>query len=277
MPTPYVVTRGVVLRETLTRESDKILTLLTDAYGKTPVIARGARRKNSRYAAAAQPLAYSEWTLYQRGAWRYAKEGNVIELFEGLRENLQTLSLGFYFAELAEAVALEETPAPALLRHLLNGLYALSALRKPPDLVKAAFELKFLSIAGFAPLSDACAYCGKAEPSDPALDVVKGVLHCATCGPRNGDSRPLCRDSLSALRHIVYGDEKRLYAFRLGGDALKRLGDASERFLYAQMERRFRTLEFYKSLAPPSDVSGQNAFAERHAGTAEDCAGGAES
>ena len=41
--TPYLVTKGVVLRETETKESDKILTLLTAERGKLSVIARGAR------------------------------------------------------------------------------------------------------------------------------------------------------------------------------------------------------------------------------------------
>ena len=44
--TPYAVDRGVVLRETETKETDKILTLLTWEAGKIGVIARGARRKN---------------------------------------------------------------------------------------------------------------------------------------------------------------------------------------------------------------------------------------
>ena len=256
MPVPYFVARGVVLRETVTRETDKILTLLTEEHGKTPVIARGARRKNSPLAASAQPLAYSEWTIYQRGNWYYAKDGNTIELFPGLRNDLETLSLAFYFAELAEAAAVEEIPAAPLLRHLLNGLYALSTLRYPLPLVKAAFELKFLCVAGFAPLADACAYCGTLEPSEPMLDTVQGVIHCHDCGPASGGtSVPLCPDSLSALRHVVYGDEKRLYSFRLAPDALRRLSDASERFLFAQMERRFRTLEFYKSIVSPKGTS----------------------
>ncbi|MBQ9493686.1 MAG: DNA repair protein RecO [Oscillibacter sp.] len=251
MPVAYFVTRGIVLRETVTRESDKILTLLSEDRGKMPVIVRGARRKNSRFAAAAQSLAWSEWTLFRRGDWYHAKEGNTIELFSGLRGRLETLSLGFYFAELAEAAAVEEAPARPLLRLLLNGLYALSALSRPLPLVKAAFELKFLCVAGFAPLADSCAYCGRPDPPDPMLDTVQGVLHCRNCAPGNaGNSVPLCPASLSALRHVVYGDERRLYSFRLAPDALKRFADAAERFLFVQMERRFRTLEFYKSLLP---------------------------
>ena len=42
---PYIVTQGIVLRETQTKESDKILTLLTPERGKLSVIARGVRRK----------------------------------------------------------------------------------------------------------------------------------------------------------------------------------------------------------------------------------------
>lgn len=96
--TPYMVIKGVVLRETETKEADKILTLLTAERGKLSVIARGARRKSCRYAACAQSLAYSEWTLYHKGGWYYANEGTTLALFDGLRADLDAMSLGFYFA-----------------------------------------------------------------------------------------------------------------------------------------------------------------------------------
>jgi DNA repair protein RecO (recombination protein O) len=249
--TPYTVIRGIVLRETETREADKILTLLTAELGKIAVIARGARRKNCKYAACAQSLAWSEWTLYKKGDWYYANEGATLELWNGLRTDLEAMALGFYFAELTEAVTTEETPAGELLRHLLNGLYALSTLHKPPALVKPAFELRLLCLAGYEPLADSCAYCGCPDPEQPLLDVVQGVLRCRSCGVKESAlSMPLCRDSLAALRHIVYGDPKRLYSFKLGDEALRRLSGAAEAFLAAQLERRFKTLDFYKSLQP---------------------------
>lgn len=244
--TPYIVDRGIVLRETETKETDKILTLLSWGQGKISVIARGARRKNCKFAAAAQPLAYSEWTLYQRKEWHYANDASTLELFSGLRGDLEALALGCYLAELTEAVSPEAVPVPELLRHLLNGLYALSALHKPPSLVKPAFELRLLCLAGYEPLADACGFCGREDPERPVLDTVQGVVRCGDCG--GGGGRVLCRDSLAALRHIVYGDPKRLYSFRLGPEALRRLTAASEAFLYAQLERNFPTLDFYKSV-----------------------------
>ena len=245
----YIVTKGIVLRETETKEADKILTLLTPERGKISAIARGARRKGCRFAASAQQLVWSEWTLYRKGEWYYVNEGATVELFAGLRTDLEALALGCYLAELTEAVTAPEIPAGPLVSHLLNGLYALSTLHKPPELVKPAFEMKLLCLAGYEPLADSCAYCGRSDPEEPLLDVVQGVLRCRGCGAKeSGQSMPLCPDSLAALRHIVYGDPKHLYSFHLTGPALERLSAAAEAFTAAQLERGFRTLDFYKRL-----------------------------
>ena len=112
------VTSGLVLRQTVTKETDLILTVLTPDLGKIPVIARGARRKNSRLAAACQLLAYSELTVYQKGAWYMLDEASTIELFDGVRQDFENLALASFFAELTESVAEEGSPAPELLRRL---------------------------------------------------------------------------------------------------------------------------------------------------------------
>ena len=247
--TPYIVTAGIVLRQTETKEADKILTLLTPDEGKISVIARGAKRKSCKYAVCAQALAYSEWTLYKKGDWYYANEATPLELFTPLQLDLTAMALGFYFAELTECVTTPEQPCGELLRHLLNGLYALAHMKKPPQLVKPAFECKLLSLAGYEPLADSCAYCGAEEPERPMLDVTQGVLRCGSCGKgESGQSLPLDEGSLSALRRCLYGDPKRLYSFRLGEESLRLFSRAAEGFLTAQLERSFRTLDFYKSL-----------------------------
>ena len=175
------VTTGLVLRVTETKEADKILTVLTPDMGKIPLIARGARRKNSRIAAASQLLAYSELTLYKRGNWHMLDEASTLELFDGVRQDIVLLSLASYFAEAAEAVCAEETTSPEILSLLLNALYALCYLHKEPRLVKAAFQFRLMALAGFEPLASGCAVCGREEPEAPMLDVVHGVVHCGGC------------------------------------------------------------------------------------------------
>ena len=86
------MTKGVVLRETETKEADKILTLLTADRARSPS-SPGRPAKSCKYAACAQQMVYSEWTLYQKGEWYYANEGATAELFNGLRTNLEALAL----------------------------------------------------------------------------------------------------------------------------------------------------------------------------------------
>ena len=59
---------------------------------------------------------------------------------------------------------------------------------------------------------------------------------------------PLGAAGLAALRHIVYGDPKRLYAFQLPSEELRWVGHAAEAYVAAQLERGFRTLDFYKQI-----------------------------
>ena len=196
---PYIVTKGVVLRETETRDADKILTLLTAERGKLSVIARGVCRKGCKFAACAQPLAYSEWTLYKKGDWYYANEGATLELFNGLRADLDAMALGFYLAELTEAVTTEDAPHQGLLSHLLNGLYAVSVLRKPLPLVKAAFVWRATSlwrtpaptVVAPIPNSRISTFCRAFSAAGPA-ERGAGVFHCV------GIHWPPCGTSFTA-------------------------------------------------------------------------------
>ena len=77
-----LVTKGIVLRATATKEADYILNILTDSLGRIAVVARGARRKGSRIAAGSELLAFSELVLYQRGNWYYLDEASTISLFD---------------------------------------------------------------------------------------------------------------------------------------------------------------------------------------------------
>lgn len=246
----HIVTKGIVLRETNYKEADKILTVLTEEGGKRTVKARGCRRKGSALAAPSQLLVWSDMTLFEYKDYYTLNEGSTVNLFRRVRGDLEKLALGSYFAEVVEAVAEEGTPEPEMLSLLLNSLYALDTMDKPHALVKAAFELRLLSVAGYAPLADGCAVCGKEEPEAACLNLAEGVLHCSGCHGEVGEgiSMPLSPGALAALRFIVDGDPKRLFSFRVDEDSLRLLGDAAEAFLLTQLERGFKTLDFYKQL-----------------------------
>ena len=144
MDNGIIVTAGLVLRETETKESDKILTVLTPELGRISVIAKGARSRRSKYTAACQLLAYDEMTLRRKGEWYYLAEAGTLELFDGVRQDIQRLALASYFAELTETVCQDALAAAEILPLLLNALFALGTLGKEPLVVKAAFVWRLL-------------------------------------------------------------------------------------------------------------------------------------
>ncbi len=246
----HLTTTGIVLREVNYKESDKILTVLTRDNGKLTVSARGCRRKNSPIAAVSQLLCYSELTLYEyQNRWAI-KEGEVLREWRGVRGDLNKLSLGTWFAELTETLTVEDLPAPEVLRLLLNSLFALDELDKPLAQVKAAFELKMMALAGYEPMLSGCAVCG-GQPTQPRFHLSQGAIHCPGCRDPLGAgiSMPLDEAALAAMRHVTGGEEKKLFSFRLGEESLGKLAAVTEAYVLTQLERGFRTLDFYKHLS----------------------------
>lgn len=243
----YLTTKALVLRVTDYNDRDALLTVLTEEHGKLTVKARGLRRKNSPLVAPCQLLAFAEFTLFEYRGQHTINEAHSIELFQGLRRDLTKLSLGTYFAQAAELLSQEDLPNPELLSLVLNCLYALDKLEKPETLVKAVFELRAASIAGYTPNLFGCHSCGS-QTAD-RFDLSEGHMECINCSTGTAGIRmPVAPGTLDAMRYIVYCEPKKLFAFDIGADSLAQLSGITEAYLTTQLERGFSALDFYKSL-----------------------------
>lgn len=242
------VTDGLVLREVLYRDSDKMLTILTKDRGKISASCPGARSRQGSMRAGTQLLSYSTFTLYESRGRYSVNAAEPVELFVGLRKDILSLSLASYMAEVLEAIADEEDPAPELLTTGLNCLYALSVHKKPRDLIKAVFEMRVMMLAGYAPDVSQCSVCGESEIKYPVFNLKTGLISCAGCAKGEPGVVQLCDRSLMALRYILTAEPKRLLSFSLEEQPLMLLSRAAELYLQSQLEREFSTLGFYKSL-----------------------------
>lgn len=245
----YLTTRGLVLRETKYKEADKILTLLTEDVGKLAVNARGVLRKNSRIAAGCQLLTFSDFTLFEnRGRWS-VDEAQSVEQFLGLRGDISLLALGAYFAELLETVSDEDSPDPEILHLGLNSLFALAGNYYPPEHIKAVFELRLMCLAGYEPQLDACPVCGKSEALRPVFSTRGGCLLCAGCaGSEYGETVSLTPSVLEALRYIERAENKKIFSFSLSERDEALLARICESYVTAQLERRFASLDYWRSV-----------------------------
>ena len=244
----YLNVQGLVLRRTEYNDHDVLLTVLTRRHGKLTIKARGLKRKNSPLIAQCQLLAFSEFTLFEYRGMYTINEASSLELFHELRRDLTRLSLGTYFAQVAEVISQEDLPNPELLSLVLNCLYALSKLGEDEQKVKAVFELRAACIAGYFPDLSGCHVCGSEWPD--RFDISAGMLECSGCRSFGSDGirMPLTPGVLQAMRYITECDSQKLFSFRLPPESMQQLADAAESYLTTQLERGFSTLDFYKSL-----------------------------
>ena len=243
----YLTIQAIVLRVTDYNDRDALLTVLSRNHGKLTLKARGLRRKDSPLIAPCQLLAYGEFTLFEYKNQYTINEAHSIELFQSLRRDLTKLSLGTYFAQVADVLSQEDLPNPELQSLLLNSLFALSKLNEPEDKVKAMFELRAASLAGYMPDLFGCHICGCQNPD--RFDISEGMLECTKCRSMGGGIRmPVTPGVLEAMRYICLCDPKKLFSFAIGGETAEQLSALTEGYLCTQLERGFSALDFYKSL-----------------------------
>ena len=243
----YLTIQAIVLRVTDYNDRDALLTVLTRNHGKLTVKARGLRRKNSPLIAPCQLLAYGEFTLFEYKGQYTINEAHSIELFQNLRRDLGKLSLGTYFAQVADVLSQEDLPNPELQSLLLNCLFALSKLNEPERKIKAVFELRGATLAGYMPDLFGCHVCGSQNPDK--FDISEGLMECTRCRNVGGGIRmPVTPGVLEAMRYICLCEPKKLLSFQIGPENLEKLCNLTEAYLTTQLERGFTTLDFYKSL-----------------------------
>ena len=249
MTTRQIKTKGIVLREVKTGESDRILTILTPALGVISASAKGSQRFKSKLFAATGLFCYSEFILFEGKTMYLVDEATPIEVFFDLRASVEGMSLAVYLAELMGTLAPEGESAQQQLRLLLNSL-ALICRKRNLYQVKVVCELRALSQAGYMPDLVACQSCGGYEGEGFFFDLVQGGLLCADCAARAGHRPNLTDSQLAAMRHILYSEDEKVFSFTLSEPSLKHLSALSTQYVVQQLDHRFKSLDFLQSVLP---------------------------
>ena len=242
-------TDGLIIREKVVGESDRLVTVLTRGEGVVRAFARQAKNLKNAKASSTQLLCYSHLTLYKGKDKYIIDDAQPLEVFFGLRKDIARLSLAQYFCELAGALAPEDSDAGDFLRLMLNALHFLANGSRPEKLLKPVVEMRMLSMAGYMPDLVCCAGCSAYEKDPMYFLPDKGTLLCGDCGGAEGYGVRLSPGALTALRHTVYAEFGKLFSFQLSSGGLDQLCQASEAFLLQQLGRPFKTLDFYHSCA----------------------------
>lgn len=247
----HITTDGIVLRERAMHDHDSILTLLTCERGIISAYARGVRKPRSTLRASAELISCSCFVLFCNKGNYSLDKADLTQLFMGVRGDVEKLSLASYFCQLTAEIAPHEEQGGEYLSLLKNTLYLLDQDKRSCAFLKPVYELRLLTMAGYMPNLVACAGCACYESEQMFFLPQTSVIVCKDCVqkyPADQLRMPLTRGVLTAMRHILYADHQKLFAFTLSEPSLKRLGDITENYVMMQTEKRYDTLDFYHQI-----------------------------
>lgn len=245
-----ISTDGLIIKQQNIGEQDKLVTVLTRDLGVVRAFVRGAKNIKSPKSAATGLLCYSHLSVYQSKDRYIIDEATVNEMFFDLRKDVERVALAQYFCELAACICPQEQEAGKQLSLILNALFLLSQGKKSPLILKPCVEMRLASLAGYMPDLVMCPECGEFESEEMYFILSDGSIRCRDCfmkAPRN-TSVAIDRGVLSALRHTVYAEDKKLFSFSLSDKGLEKLNYITESYVCRVLERDFQTLHFYKTI-----------------------------
>ncbi|MBR3868098.1 MAG: DNA repair protein RecO [Clostridia bacterium] len=239
-------TDAIVLKITKTGESDRLLTLLTRDRGILKAFAKAADRPKNKLHMSTNLFCYGRFTFYEGVKSTKVEECDLNETFFGLQQDITKLALAQYFNELMIESAPVETDANEYLRLLLNSLYFLANDKKNIHILKSLFELRLASLIGYMPSLIACSECGEFETDPMYFNEMTGELFCCNCKGAGTKCYPL--EVITAMRHIVFSEFDKLFSLGVSESSIYLLEAATEKYLTAVLRKKFRTLDFYKSI-----------------------------
>lgn len=211
----FVVVTGMILKTVPIGEYDRRVCILTKERGKIAAFAKGARKQNSRFAAAS-PFCFGEFKLYEGRTSYNIMEATISNYFEALREDFESAYYGMYFLEIADYYARENSDEKELLRLLYQSLKALSHPVLSKRLIRYIFEMKSM--------------------------VVEGEF------PGISPNRMLSESALYTINYIMTSSIEKLYTFTVTDTVLEELKQAADNYCRRVFDTSFKSLEVIEAL-----------------------------
>ena len=243
-----VKTRGLVIRETVVGERERINTILSADLGKISVGVSESKRKNSRLTAGSQLFVYGEYVLF-RGKNSYSlNECEVITSFFPLSVDLDLLTTAVRMTKFAEDAVLEPSTSADILKLILHALNKLvnigktssqNDLKTSMQLVSSVFILKLLQINGYPPKMNGCAQCGTGSIDVIHFSFVQCGILCEKCSCEEPGSWMIDTGVVKAILYTLCAPIPDVFRFELDENTLEVFMNLVESYASDRLQKNY--------------------------------------
>jgi DNA repair protein RecO (recombination protein O) len=246
---PTYTDEGIVLRRVDYGETDRILTVLTRDHGKIGVIAKGARRPQSRLASRTDLFVRSRMQLASgRGELDVLTQADHVSSAPhatGARRS----ACAAVCAELTDRVLEPSHPDVEIFSLVATAMATCADPSRDPRAAVIWFARRMIDRLGYAPQLRECAGCGRALPEASAyFSAAAGGLLCAHCAQADAGAVECSVRAIKVLRAAADGDAVLWSRLRIDAPTLATLEAVVEQELAFHLDRRLRSFEVLRAL-----------------------------
>ncbi|WP_353894361.1 DNA repair protein RecO [Proteinivorax hydrogeniformans] len=178
-----VNTKALVLKSIPFKESDLIVTLFTQKFGKINVLVKGAKKMKSKLSYSVQMFTFGDYLLYKKNNnLPILRQGDVDLTFKNHSFDLGVLSAAYYICEFVNFFMLENEHNQKLFRLTEKTMRMLTTHKEKSKTILATFKIKAMALMGYSPYLTGCVLCGE-KNENYIFSVPQGGLVCESCLP----------------------------------------------------------------------------------------------
>jgi len=234
---------AIILRRMDLGETDRILTLLTDRFGKIRVIGKGIRRPTARLGPHLELFSTARLMLSRARDLDVITSAETIDLHGGLRSNLDALGVASHCAELVDRFLADRDENRAVYRLMGTALERLDS-GADPDRVARWFEVVLLGEMGVRPELFNCVVCEQpVKPEPNRFSFRLGGILCQEHSDRDISAITLSVAAQKVFRLLIRGDLDAFLRLTVSDPVLRELETVLTAFITHQIERDLNSLK----------------------------------
>lgn len=199
---------GIVIRTTDYGETNKVVTLYTRELGKVGVMARGAKKPNSRLAAVTQLFTYGYFLMQKSTGLGSLQQGEMISSMRFIREDIFLTAYASYIVDLTDKSTDDRKTNPYLFELLFQTLTLMNE-GFDLDVLTNIYEMKMLNVLGLYPILNECAIC-KMTDGQFSFSIREGGFICHRCLEQDPYHYKISPATVKLLRVFYHIDLNRL-------------------------------------------------------------------
>lgn len=249
-----LVTRALVLRSRSFGESDKIVSFLTESYGKVTGIAKGAKRSRKRFVNTLEPFALVNLRFQDRphSSLAFIHACDLIHPFKDLTTNLEKIAHACYVMEMTDVLIREREENRALFEHLKEGLKFIEERGGSLSFL-TFFAMKLLKVSGYEPMLKHCRRCKKISRAEPQnawrFSPDDGGILCLACAAFRKDTLPLSVEALRVLSGFQEENGVIPHPSSVNPSILKEAQSVLRCFIQFQINKELKSAPFLEALS----------------------------